>query len=96
MFFRGIEFVDGRAESGAVIIAALIDGEQGLFLPTVERTVAVRAEVFGLSRGVMAFLGLKKKGHRPCSEPGSVFCHHCSRGIELEHRSVRIGTGGGH
>ena len=95
MFFRGIEFVEGVEESGAVIIAALVDGEQDLFFPTVERVVAIRAEVLGLSRGVVALLSLKKKGHRPCSEPGSVFCHHCSRGTELEHRNARIGIGEG-
>jgi len=96
LFFRGIEFVDGREESGAVIIAALVDGEQGLFFPTVERTVAMRAEVFGLSRGVVSLLSLKKNGHILCSELEFVFCHHCSRGSELAHCNARIGIGGGH
>jgi hypothetical protein len=35
LFFRGIELVDGLEEGGAVIIAALVDGKQGLFFPTV-------------------------------------------------------------
>jgi len=35
LFFRGIEFAEGLEEGGAVIIAALIDGERGLFFPTV-------------------------------------------------------------
>ena len=65
MFFGGVEFVDGSEEGGAVIIAALVDGEQGLFFPTVERVVTIRAEVFGFSRQTMALLGLKKNGHIP-------------------------------
>jgi hypothetical protein len=44
----------------------------------------------------MALLSLKKNCRRPCSAPGFVFCHHCSRGSELEHGNARIDIGGGH
>jgi hypothetical protein len=35
LFFGRIEFVNGFEEGGAVIIATLVDGEEGLFFPAV-------------------------------------------------------------